>query len=484
VSEEHLNRSLRAGDWRFLLSDAPLDAVDAHRSGLIVLEDPSTSELRRAAGRLRPGGTLVCGWSRPGVRGPRALVRLVRDAGLVDATAYWSWPSGRGSLPQYWLPLHSPSALEWFLASRGEGRGHWGRAGARAATAVWRIGSRTGALRPLWVIASAPGGESRPWLSRLAAEWIPPGEPLPSAWALRTGGGRSISKVVALGFAAAAEPVLVVKTARVATARRALANEATILQRLDAIAPRVDGVPRVLGVSSAPGLLGVGQSYEPGELLMSRLRPGTHRRLATAVTDWLIGLASTTRVRVARHLGRIVDQSLSAFGERYAGVVDPSELEETRRRLSRVSELPEVLEQRDCSPWNIMERPDGRLVVLDWESAEARGLPCLDLVYYLTFAGLALQSNVVSPSVAAYRTGRDASSAIGRVAAECERRYLTALDLPHECLHPLRLLAWTIHARSEASRIRADAGGRESLHALADAVFVRLWRAELEIGPA
>jgi hypothetical protein len=268
----------------------------------------------------------------------------------------------------------------------------------------------------------------------------------------------------------------------VASARRALANEAAILQRLGAIVPPVDGVPRVLGVSSAPGLLGVGQSYEPGDLLMSRLEPGTHRRLATAVTDWLVGLASTTRITVAGHLERVVDRSLSAFGERYSGVVDPAEVEETRRRLLRIPELPEVVEQRDCSPWNVMTRADGRLVVLDWESAEAQGLPCLDLVYYLTLAGLTLQSSVVSPSAAAYRAGRDGASAIGRVAMDCERRYLSALGLPHECLHPLRLLAWTIHARSEASRIRADAGGRERPRALADAVFVRLWRAELEIG--
>jgi hypothetical protein len=46
-------------------------------------------------------------------------------------------------------------------------------------------------------------------------------------------------------------------------------------------------------------------------------------------------------------------------------------------------------------------------------------------------------------------------------------------------LPALRLLCWTIHARSEAIRFEQDASGPPSAGSLAGGVFLALWRAEL-----
>jgi hypothetical protein len=54
------------------------------------------------------------------------------------------------------------------------------------------------------------------------------------------------------------------------------------------------------------------------------------------------------------------------------------------------------------------------------------------------------------------------------------------LDLA--ALHPLRLLTWLIHSRSEYRQLTAEAGGPPPPAALRASVFVSLWATELRTG--
>jgi hypothetical protein len=140
-----------------------------------------------------------------------------------------------------------------------------------------------------------------------------------------------------------------------------------------------------------------------------------------------------------------------------------------------------VCEHRDFSPWNVLLDSKGELVVLDWESAELHGLPCLDLVYFLTFLSFfidgAMDSGLYLDS---FRSQLDPDSFTGRVVEECQQRYINSVGLDRAVLPPLRLFAWTFHSLSEYKRLSEDKSGRLESEDLQRSLFLQLWREELE----
>ena len=489
LPEAERNRLLRRIDWRFLLPrpvpgtvlaapDEPLRphlaaagmrfARDGEAADLAVVTRWDGRRVEDAADRLLPAGVLVCEPRRAGV-GPRRLRARLRAAGFTEVSLVWRWPRGSAG-PLVWLPPGSPSASQWFLASRAR-PGTVGRARAAVARAGWRAGRWAGMLRPLCAIATR--GDATPWLAGAGES--------PRSWVLLTPGGRAISKVVAVGIAeGAAAPDVVVKVARAPEAEEPLRREA---RALAAAADR--------GVSWAPALLrapagtpvSLAQSYHSGSPLMDGLGPGTHRAVAREVTDGLVQM-----VRVARPLAdgwreRLLMAPVDDFCARYAAVVEAGEVARTRALLAALPDVPPAVEQRDCSPWNIVRGPDGGLTLLDWESAEPDGLAGPDLIYYLAFASFAVLGAVTAHQAAAYRRVRDPGTAFGVVARDCEERYAAAAGLDPSAFPALRLLTWIVHTRAEHERMTADAGGRPPApDALRRGVFITLWREELAIG--
>jgi hypothetical protein len=154
--------------------------------------------------------------------------------------------------------------------------------------------------------------------------------------------------------------------------------------------------------------------------------------------------------------------------------------EDRRAVLATLGELPVVVEQRDCSPWNLFER-DAGLVVLDWESGVAAGVPALDLIYFVTHAAYYLEGAWVSGRFEdAYRVAWSRESAIGRVNLGCIERYFARVGIEGELLPALRLLAWVLHSHSDWVHRRDDVGGAPAADALRDSGFLRLFHAELE----
>jgi hypothetical protein len=499
------NQLLRAVDWRFLLATpdvpelvqsgrgrwaealpliadrvVPLEGARASGAPLVVLRDPTRSQLRAAVRALAPGGACVCEWSRHGPAGPAVARRRLRAAGLAPVSMHWPWPWREGVPPFYWLPVGASAAIDWFRRSRVPGTGLRGLP-RRGAASAWEAARAAGLLRPLYTVSARAGDPARPWFTGLNGATAPWAASDDLSWVLLTGGRRSINKVVALGVGRADwVPRIAVKFSRVAEADAGLRREADVLAAMPAAA--AGRVPRLVFREDVGGRMTLGQSFESGVPLMHALGPATHRARALAVTDLLLSLCSRARRHGPGWRRRLVERPLDELVERYGAAADAAAVAETRARLDALEGLPCVVEQRDCSPWNVLRRADGSLVMLDWESAEPAGLPALDLAYYLTFAGLAVAGAMDSGTVAAYRAIRDPLHPIGAVTRECEDRYMGALGLPRELLHPLRLLAWIVHSRAEWDRLRADAGGEPARATMTDALFLGLWREELRIG--
>lgn len=482
LPEAERNRLLRRVDWRFLLEhenepralapeESPLaralalvsePAVD-RPPDLVALVNPSLHEVEAAAAKLVPGGSLYVEWYRPRLGGRTRLTRRLEAAGMEGVTWHWPWPPpGRG--PAFWLPLDSPEALSFFLGPRRRAEQWW----RRLLAAVWPWALRLRLLAPLCAVARKKGG-----LGDARAE--------SASWILLTGGRRSINKVIGFPFVSpASRPERVVKFARSSDEEAALLHEAKILRLLADSRPRLTGVPRVLFLERRCGRLGLGETALEGEPLLTSLDGRTFDRLGTTVTEWLVALAgeSERRPRTAWRR-RLVDEPLELFARNYSPVVSTDEVRRARAALATLDDLPLVCEQRDCAPWNVLLAGD-RVSVADWESAEESGLPGLDLAYFLVHAAL-LVAGVLDrgPVAEHYLDALDPESPRGRTVAKCEALYCERVGIDAALMPSLRLLCWTVHARSEYLRFEADVAAEPPADLLAGGLFLELWRTEL-----
>ena len=490
------NALLRRADWRFLVGmpepqraycpvPGPLrkavqtvaarllDEPAPGECDLVVLRHPGARRLKRACAALAPGGALYVEWWHPVPGGGATVRRRLEAAGVEQVACYWPWPPPRRRTPQVWLPIETREAVSWFLDTRPRPRRRLTRIAVATQRWLWRSLWRLGLLAPICAAARKPsssaaaGDETLP-VKRRAGE---PGGSLPAilaahhrAWGLDgTGDGAGClliaagqsprNKLVALTFSSGRhEPQIALKLPRVAEAEAGLEREASVLRAVHADGAR-DGIPRLVARATIAGRVALAESVVTGRLLLDVLLPETHRPLSLKVTDFLADLAATPSPRRS-----------TAWREGVAEValqaLSPPEQQRARAILSGLGALPEVCEQRDCSPWNVLAQRDGAIAMLDWESAEWRGVPGLDLLYFLTYAAFFVDRTMhTGQELASYRRMLTPSSSTGSVYVECTAAYAERVGLDPSTLEPLRLLCWLVHARSAQLREEGETMG-------------------------
>jgi hypothetical protein len=298
---------------------------------------------------------------------------------------------------------------------------------------------------------------------------------------LLTGGRRSINKVVGLGFTdSQGPPQLAVKFARSLSEDEPLEREGATLRLLGEAAVELRGVPEVLFVERRSGRVALGETVVAGQPLLHRLDRDSFATVASQVTSWLVDLARGAVVQPRpAWFERLVEGPVGQFERMFASVLNAEETARGRQILATLNDLPLVCEHRDCSPWNVLY-DGGSVALVDWESSEPRGLPGLDLVYFLTYAALFVEQTMDAGRAETYARTLDPRSTVGAVVRACEESYCARLGLDPGQLHPLRLLCWIVHARSEYAQLEQDAVGSPTQDALAGSLFLSLWRQELK----
>ena len=508
---------LRRVDWRFLLlgveqprsttlpsgrlsealrlvstteTDPPARTGQPASSDLVVIGRPTHTALRRAHATLAPGGAVYCEWHLPRPGGAWRARRALRRAGFEEVRLHWPWPPPQWSSPQFWLPLDSAAAAEHLLALRPAHRRR-----DPLLRRLWRLARLVGALAPLCAVGrrspesgadAAAAEEIETLLDALALGEEPyaSGSPGQRLWLLLTGGNRSINKVVGLPFSAR-DPVprLVVKFARVAEAEPPLRHEAEVLRTLELERPDLPGIPRVLAVGRRAGRVAVAETAIYGAPLLASLTETTFPKLAEDVTHWLTDLAGDAfLIPPTGWSARLVQELLEEFERSFASVANAGALAQARELLRELPDLPSICEHRDCAPWNIVLTDLGTPALLDWESAELRGLPALDLVYFLTNAAFVMTGALESGRTReVYAELLDPATPSGRVAGDCLALYSERLSLPHDVLARLRLLCWIVHCRSDYRHLEMDVAAAPDDRALRSSVFLGLVYEELRI---
>lgn len=529
VPDKERNRLLRRADWRFLLptpaprksicfadgvlaeataavSEVCLQADDSGESlcdyDLAVAADPAEATLHRAWKTLRPGGSCYIEWNTiwPG---PAGLRRRLEAAGFEEVTCYAPRPRPDHGA-RAWLPLESDRAVRYFLA-----RLSWRRGGLRRfpqwlRAVAWQCNWRLRFAVPLCTLSRKPLSEPAPPRSKkpertraltrglspqlegeLVANWegwgfgSPPQE---LSTLLVTPGKRSINKAVGIVFGESdARPRIVVKRARVPESVPPMRNEAEALRAVQRRPGGLQGAPCVLFCRELDGFLTLAESFIEGLPVAHVLGPENCRALALLAADWSADLARGTP-SVARDAwwGRLVEPVIASFEHDFGSVIDPGVFRDGLAVLSSLESLPLVCEQRDFSPWNLLLTPDGRLGVLDWESAKREGFPALDVIYCLTYFSAYLDGSMHSDRLyEARRRCSDPATEMGSIAQECLERYLGKVGISAAALHPLALLTWMIHARSDYKHFCLDLGKPPDHATLKRSAFLQLWYQEL-----
>ena len=496
LPESERNRRLRRADWRYLLPEpAPEHALclaggelraaceivarrtdHSPRSGeaydLVVAENPDEAALRTLRAALAPGGACYTEWTPRGPGAPgRVRARLVR-AGFHAPAAFGAWPSADRA--RAWLPTEGAAARHyWRSAVRSTPvRRERGRELLGATLA------RLGMHPRLGVVAHAsPDAAREPALVRMAREH---GVDVSGGMRLATHGERAVGKIVAIAFDAAGTASVAIKTARTADAARGVTREGDVLdavhtQRSDA----PTGVPRVLFRGEAAGMPVLGETAHTGVPLFAMLDRVSYEALADRVERWCARLAEGGGP-AEPVWPRLAAPVFERFAAEFGAVVGAERLARTRALLEGIGELPVVPEQRDLSPWNVLVDGD-QLAVLDWESADPRGVPGLDLLYYLTHAPYYVERTWVTRAFEeSYRRAWSPSPEIGRANLRVMSRHLERLGVHAAVLPRLRVLAWALHAHSDWVHLRDDAGGTPGADQLVTSRFLRLYLAELE----
>jgi hypothetical protein len=528
LPDEERNRLLRRADWRFLLpvaapwksicfADGPLAEATAavsdlcasacepgespHDCDLAVALDPTARTLSRAFAALRPGGACYVEWAGAW-RGPAGVRRRLEAAGFQEVACYAPRPGpDRGA--EVWVPLDSDGAVRHFLSRKSRRRAGVPRLLQHLRWVLWQSSSRLRFAFPLCTVARRPlsqpvrpraGGS--PAAPKVVVRGLSPqleDEVLSNwgAWGfdsppeelsalLVTVGRRSINKAVALVFTGAdARPKVVLKRARVVGAVAPMRNEAEVLRAVQARPGGIRGAPSVLFCRELDGLLTLAETFVDGRPVAETLGPENCRALALQAADWSAGLAQATHpVSPDAWWGRLIEPVISDFESTFGPVLDRGALRAAVEVLSSLGPLPLVCEQRDFSPWNLVVAPNGELGVLDWESAERQGLPALDLIYCLTYFSTYLDGT--GHLWEARRRCSEPGTEMSSIAEECLGRYLPRVRVPRAALHPLAVLAWMIHARSDYKHFCLDLGQPPGAAMLRQSVFLRLWYQELE----
>jgi Ser/Thr protein kinase RdoA (MazF antagonist) len=463
----------------------------------VVLRGVPLAEAPAALRLLCPGGWLYwefAAWQEV----PSRVRRQLAAAGFEAVALQWHRPDFTRCMDI--VPLGERALVNAILSRDTE------RPAKRAAAAAARLLQRAGMLErwlPAWsAVALAPAaktasatdpataGDARhpapadhlPMLHALflaepAAARLRP--ELPSGAltiAYRTPRFRASGHV--LGFVHArgeSAPRWVAKMARLPEDRAALEAEAANLAAAHAPGD-VPGaaIPRCIACRAWRGSHVLLETAVPGSPLKpARLRRDT-ARWCEAVTRWLGAFHGATRREVLGPEG--VNQNvhaplaaLHAAGGQLAALA----VRTTALLPAELTQLPAVLEHGDLAAPNVLGTLRGEVSVVDWELADAAGLPATDLFFFLNYAAGARDGGTTGVEILrAYHAALLAPDAWAR---RWVTAYAGALQIPAALLPALLLVTWPRVVARLLARLQAGDGIGAEVER-----YVALWRHTLE----
>ena len=249
---------------------------------------------------------------------------------------------------------------------------------ARASWSLLCLAARAGALRSVPGVASTvlPSDASRQLLRFIGANGSA------SAPLILLGNQSPTRKLIVFLQPHNAAGIQVVKLPLGPLAAVSILHEASTLRSLDGRS----GAPRLLHLSAEPAASI--QQYLPGRLGSRRIKPA-----------YLQLLAAMARGESAISLSDRASQLRHSLAQHQASAPHAAQIHALFALLNNDARLPATLVHGDFAPWNIREDPQGAVSLIDWESADANGLPLHDLCHFFY-----MQARLFAPQSCFYQS--------------------------------------------------------------------------------
>jgi hypothetical protein len=285
----------------------------------------------------------------------------------------------------------------------------------------------------------------------------------------------------------ASDPICVAKIARLPGDNAGLDREVANLRAAQATwAAGSDSIPRVIAYEDYADtriLIKSALVGRPMDPAFVRRQPAS---CVEAVFEWLMNFHLATRGRGGDGKGwltRVVEDPLARLASVSALFSEEKALIDQTRQLAvplRAEPGPSVFEHGDLSSPNILVSRAGAVRVLDWELAEPRGLPAVDLFFFLTYVAFACQgAKALEDYLAAFHDAFFGSAAWARphVAAYAEK-----LQLSSQVVRSLFVMCWSRYVANLLTRLNGlstDSEGapdKETVAWLKQNRYFALWK--------
>jgi len=276
-------------------------------------------------------------------------------------------------------------------------------------------------------------------------------------WGLWAGGQYSSRKVLFYLFEGVqATPRYLVKLVRDVAFNPRLENEARALCQLHALGfGKQHLLPQVAFSGCAGDLSVVGETLVEGAPFLSRTALSPTCPLAQAAVAWLTDLGTET---VTWQPAQAVASALEQLFERFQALyhLPDAERDFLAGQIARLGEteqpFPLVFQHGDPGPWNMLVAPDGRIALLDWESAETQGMPLWDLFYFLrSYALNVSRTQGISNRLAGVTRHFLAESPLSAWIVETVHHYCAQVGVGSQYVEPLYYACWMHRALKQAT---------------------------------
>ncbi len=257
-----------------------------------------------------------------------------------------------------------------------------------------------------------------------------------------------------------AKPNIIAKMVRDPGFNYRLDNEAQCLQLLvDKGLHDPEVLPQVVFTGHHAGLAIVGESVIEGVPFRQKSRATADCPFGLAALDWFVALGAATadpQAATPIEIGECLTQLLDRFVEIYQPTAEQHHfLEQQIAKLSLCdTAIPLVFQHGDPGPWNMLVTPEGRVAVLDWEAAEAAGMPGWDLFYFMRSYSLdAARKLGVDNRLDGFTQQFLMDTPLSRLFVKTIKRYCRLIGLDDDLIEPLFYTCWMHRSLKEAMRL-------------------------------
>ncbi|MEZ4663919.1 MAG: aminoglycoside phosphotransferase family protein [Caldilineaceae bacterium] len=262
----------------------------------------------------------------------------------------------------------------------------------------------------------------------------------------------------ARGPAVAREPKYIVKMVRDSVFNARLENECRSLRLLaEHGVGDAETLPQVVFAGHHGGLALVGETAVAGVPFRSATHYTAECPYAHAAIDWLTDMAIKTVNPIGhpQDVGGVLRQLFEQFDEIYQ--LKSEQRTFLANQIARIEQsrapVPLVFQHGDPGTWNMLATPGGRVAILDWEAAEANGMPLWDLFYFLR--SYTVGAARAHDSIAGFRQQIFNDTPLRRLFSAATTRYCQQIGLDLRLVEALFYTCWMHRALKESTRLPA-----------------------------